>query len=159
MSHRSASCSTHRTDTIYAPLDDLRVRKEIKIRPGFTPQEDVSRFRGTKQQQFERTQLPKGHILGWVPPSSEGAGAKKSASLTGPSGQPLSKSAKKREKAKEKKKEEKERAIKDSWEDDDDDVKVWPTPDASTKEKDKEEVSKSGGEADALADKLESTTI
>ncbi|KZT36813.1 hypothetical protein SISSUDRAFT_1006943, partial [Sistotremastrum suecicum HHB10207 ss-3] len=98
---------------------DGSVRKEIKIRPGFTPQEDVSRFRGTRQQQFERTQLPKGHILGWVPPSSE-TNPKKKAETTGPSGAPLSKSAKKREKAKEKKKEEKERIIKDSWEDDDD---------------------------------------
>ncbi|KZV75448.1 hypothetical protein PENSPDRAFT_600146, partial [Peniophora sp. CONT] len=28
---------------------DGSVRKERKIRPGFTPQEDVQRFRGTKQ--------------------------------------------------------------------------------------------------------------
>lgn len=150
------------THTIYASFDDLRVRKEIKIRPGFTPQEDVSRFRGTRQQQFERTQLPKGHILGWVPPSSE-TNPKKKAATTGPSGAPLSKSAKKREKAKEKKKEEKERIIKDSWEDDDDDVKVWPTPDTPNKEKDTakelEETKAGDDKVDALADQLESTAV
>ncbi|KAI0346757.1 hypothetical protein BDW22DRAFT_1366747, partial [Trametopsis cervina] len=47
---------------------DGTVRKEIKIRPGYTPQEDVSRFRGTRQKQMEATALPKGHIIGWAPP-------------------------------------------------------------------------------------------
>ncbi|KAF9006449.1 hypothetical protein BDQ17DRAFT_1171441, partial [Cyathus striatus] len=49
---------------------DGSVRKQIKIRPGFTPQEDVKRFRGTKQAQMDATTLPKGHIIGWAPPSS-----------------------------------------------------------------------------------------
>ncbi|KIM68599.1 hypothetical protein SCLCIDRAFT_71536, partial [Scleroderma citrinum Foug A] len=31
---------------------DGTVRKELKIRPGFTPQEDVSRFRGSRQKQL-----------------------------------------------------------------------------------------------------------
>ncbi|KAF8312829.1 hypothetical protein DL93DRAFT_2059600, partial [Clavulina sp. PMI_390] len=44
---------------------DGSVRKEIKIRPGFTPQEDVGRFKTSRQQQREATALPKGHILGW----------------------------------------------------------------------------------------------
>ncbi|KAG8821082.1 hypothetical protein FRC17_009931 [Serendipita sp. 399] len=47
------------------------VRKEIKIRPGFTPQEDVTRFKGSRQQQAETSALPRGHIPGWVAPSSE----------------------------------------------------------------------------------------
>ncbi|EMD41068.1 hypothetical protein CERSUDRAFT_37833, partial [Gelatoporia subvermispora B] len=47
---------------------DGSVRKERKIRPGFTPQEDVRRFRGTRQQQMDSTALPKGHIIGWTPP-------------------------------------------------------------------------------------------
>ncbi|KAI0700701.1 hypothetical protein BC835DRAFT_1211761, partial [Cytidiella melzeri] len=47
---------------------DGTVRREIKIRPGFTPQEDVSRFRGTRQKQMDTTALPKGHIIGWAPP-------------------------------------------------------------------------------------------
>ncbi|TFL05754.1 hypothetical protein BDV98DRAFT_475510, partial [Pterulicium gracile] len=49
---------------------DGTVRKELKVRPGFTPQEDVQRFRGKKQSAMDAIQLPKGHILGWVPPSS-----------------------------------------------------------------------------------------
>ncbi|KZT24466.1 hypothetical protein NEOLEDRAFT_1048033, partial [Neolentinus lepideus HHB14362 ss-1] len=49
---------------------DGSLRKEIKIRPGFTPQEDVKRFRGTKQAQMDTNQLPKGHIPGWVAPSA-----------------------------------------------------------------------------------------
>ncbi|KAG1820259.1 uncharacterized protein BJ212DRAFT_1245840, partial [Suillus subaureus] len=44
---------------------DGTVRKQLKIRPGFTPQEDVSRFRGSRQQAMDATALPKGHILGW----------------------------------------------------------------------------------------------
>ncbi|KAI0092799.1 hypothetical protein BDY19DRAFT_877049, partial [Irpex rosettiformis] len=47
---------------------DGTVRKEIKIRPGFTPQEDVTRFRGTRQKQMDANALPKGHIIGWAPP-------------------------------------------------------------------------------------------
>ncbi|TFK93854.1 hypothetical protein K466DRAFT_450382, partial [Polyporus arcularius HHB13444] len=47
---------------------DGTVRKERKIRPGFTPQEDVRRFRGTRQAQAEANALPKGHIIGWAPP-------------------------------------------------------------------------------------------
>ncbi|KAF9534845.1 hypothetical protein CPB83DRAFT_737395, partial [Crepidotus variabilis] len=47
---------------------DGSVRKQLKIRPGFTPQEDVRRFRGTKQAQMDANSLPKGHIIGWAPP-------------------------------------------------------------------------------------------
>ncbi|KAK0206484.1 hypothetical protein DFS33DRAFT_592406 [Desarmillaria ectypa] len=90
---------------------DGTIRKQIKIRPGFTPQEDVRRFRGTKQAQMDANVLPKGHIVGWAPPpstSNSGAGQK-----------PLSKSAKKNAKRKEKREEKKNEIIKDSWEDDD----------------------------------------
>ncbi|TCD71296.1 hypothetical protein EIP91_011067 [Steccherinum ochraceum] len=89
---------------------DGSVRKQIKIRPGFTPQEDVSRFRGTRQAQMDTTALPKGHIIGWAPPSAN-------ASSTSAA---KSKSAKKNEKRKEKRKAEKDK-VKDDWEDDDDD--------------------------------------
>ncbi|ESK97637.1 rna binding protein [Moniliophthora roreri MCA 2997] len=102
---------------------DGSVRKEIKIRPGFTPQEDVKRFRGTRQAQMDANALPKGHIVGWVPPTaSEG------------SNKPLSKSAKKNAKRKEKR-DEKKAAIKDSWEDDDDE----PAPVVKKSEESKEE--------------------
>jgi len=91
---------------------DGTVRKQLKIRPGFTPQEDVERFRGTKQAQMDSTALPKGHIIGWVPPSSS------------TSTKPLSKSAKKNAKRKEKRGKEKVEApsepVPDNWDDDED---------------------------------------
>jgi partner of Y14 and mago len=89
------------------------VRKEIRIRPGYTPQEDVRRFRGKKQAQMDTNALPKGHIIGWTPPP---AATKPGA---GSGSAPLSKNAKKRQKQKEKKAE----AIKDDWEDEDEGVK------------------------------------
>ncbi|KAF9263476.1 hypothetical protein L218DRAFT_831154, partial [Marasmius fiardii PR-910] len=89
---------------------DGSVRKQLKIRPGFTPQEDVKRFRGTRQAQMDVNALPKGHIVGWVPPTNKESEADK----------PMSKSAKKNAKRREKKEEKKNAVIKDSWEDDDD---------------------------------------
>lgn len=93
----------------------LSVRKQLKVRPGFTPQEDVKRFRGTRQAQMDANALPKGHILGWVAPSSASQPAK-----------PLSKSAKKNAKRKEKREEKRANAtadqpVPDNWEDDDED--------------------------------------
>lgn len=93
----------------------LSVRKEIKIRPGFTPQEDISRFRGTRQQAMDATVLPKGHILGWVAPSSESQQKAKGASAP-----PPNKNAKKRANQRAKKAAEKSAAVKDSWEDEED---------------------------------------
>ncbi|KAJ7498990.1 hypothetical protein FB451DRAFT_19562 [Mycena latifolia] len=89
---------------------DGTVRKQIKIRPGFTPQEDVRRFRGTKQAQQDANALPKGHIIGWAPPPSSQA--------SGSTAKPLSKSAKKNAKRREKKEEKKEEAVAENWEDD-----------------------------------------
>ncbi|KAJ6509885.1 hypothetical protein C8R47DRAFT_1095724 [Mycena vitilis] len=86
---------------------DGTVRKQIKIRPGFTPQEDVRRFRGTKQTQQDANALPKGHIIGWAPPpTSQASGSK-----------PMSKSAKKNAKRREKKE---DKPVAENWEDDDD---------------------------------------
>ncbi|KAJ7283722.1 hypothetical protein C8J57DRAFT_743016 [Mycena rebaudengoi] len=85
---------------------DGTVRKQIKIRPGFTPQEDVRRFRGTKQAQLDANALPKGHIIGWAPPPSSQA--------SGSATKPMSKSAKKNAKRREKKE-----SVADNWEDDD----------------------------------------
>ncbi|TRM68052.1 hypothetical protein BD626DRAFT_564921 [Schizophyllum amplum] len=101
---------------------DGTVRKEIKIRPGFTPQEDVKRFRGTRQAQMDSNQLPKGHIVGWVAPSIA-APKKPGASGAAASGadKPLSKSAKKNAKRKEKREETHSQKIKDNWEDEDED--------------------------------------
>jgi len=91
------------------------VRKQIKIRPGFTPQEDVSRFRGTRQQAMDATALPKGHILGWVAPSSDAQPKAKGASAP-----PPNKNARKRANQRAKKAAEKSEAVKDSWEDEED---------------------------------------
>ncbi|OCH93609.1 hypothetical protein OBBRIDRAFT_790133 [Obba rivulosa] len=92
---------------------DGSIRKERKIRPGFTPQEDVRRFRGTRQQQMDATALPKGHILGWAPPPA--------APVLPASKASMSKAQKKNEKRKEKRKEKRdeETKVKDSWEDED----------------------------------------
>ncbi|KAG6378802.1 hypothetical protein JVT61DRAFT_13079 [Boletus reticuloceps] len=94
---------------------DGSVRREIKIRPGFTPQEDVSRFRGTRQQAMDATALPKGHILGWVAPSSESQQKAKGASTP-----PPNKNAKKRANQRARKAAGKAETVKDSWEDEED---------------------------------------
>ncbi|KAI9063346.1 hypothetical protein FKP32DRAFT_1592400 [Trametes sanguinea] len=92
---------------------DGSVRKQLKIRPGFTPQEDVRRFRGTRQAQMDANSLPKGHIIGWAPPPQAAVPPASKAGLT--------KAQKKNEKRKEKRKEKREETtkVKDSWEDDD----------------------------------------
>jgi len=96
---------------------DGTLRKQIKIRPGFTPQEDVRRFRGTKQAQMDANTLPKGHIIGWAPPPSatKPGAAPSSGSGSGTAG--LSKNAKKRQKQREKKAE--ALVVKDNWDDED----------------------------------------
>ena len=91
------------------------VRKQIKIRPGFTPQEDVSRFRGTRQQAMDTAALPKGHILGWVAPSSESQQKAKGAGAP-----PPNKNAKKRANQRARKVAEKGEQVKDNWEDEED---------------------------------------
>jgi len=89
---------------------DGSVRKQIKIRPGFTPQEDMKGFRTKRQASIESNALPKGHIIGWVPPSSASSSAKATSSSS------LTKSAKKNLKRKQKREE-----AKANWEDDDED--------------------------------------
>ncbi|KAG8744884.1 hypothetical protein FRC10_009254 [Ceratobasidium sp. 414] len=113
---------------------DGSVRKELKIRPGFTPQEDVSRFRGSRQQTADRTALPKGHIMGWVPPSAEtrpkpkvkpGSVAAVAAAAAAADTAGLSKAQKKNAKRSEKRAEKKTEArqVKENWDDDDPDEK------------------------------------
>ena len=104
------------------------------------------RFRGTRQQTVEQSALPKGHIVGWVPPSIESKakrGGRPAASTSSggarslealaagklstpiPVETPVSKSAKKNAKRTEKKKEGKQKTleekIKAAWDDDSDD--------------------------------------
>lgn len=127
---------------------DLRVRKEIKIRPGFTPQEDVSRFRGSRQKQMDSNALPKGHIIGWAPPPTSTAPKATGAAL--------SKSAKKNAKRKEKreaaKSEELNAKIKESWEDDDEDEVA-----AGSGSKDSSGEGKQTGKTEAKSEKSSKT--
>ncbi|TDL29340.1 hypothetical protein BD410DRAFT_779730 [Rickenella mellea] len=103
---------------------DGSVRKPLKVRPGFTPQEDISRFRGRRQQQMDSNTLPKGHILGWIPPTDGKAkvAAKPSQNVSSSAAaaeKPLTKAAAKNAKRKAKRQAEKEEVVKDNWEDDD----------------------------------------
>ncbi|KAG9317541.1 hypothetical protein JVU11DRAFT_1747 [Chiua virens] len=107
---------------------DGSVRKQIKIRPGFTPQEDVSRFRGTRQQAMDAAAIPKGHILGWVAPSETQQKAK------GAGAPPPNKNAKKRANQRAKKAAEKAEEVKDNWEDEEDGEKSATGEQASTEE-------------------------
>ena len=91
----------------FSYLDSMR--KERKVRPGFTPQEDVAIFRSTRQQAVEARALPKGHIPGWAPPGAAAQARK----------EPLSKSAKKNEKRKEKRKEKRQEPVQENWDSDD----------------------------------------
>lgn len=137
------------------------MRKTIKIRPGFTPQEDVQRFRGTRQQDLDKRQLPAGHILGWVAPSSE----TKKPSTSGAAA--ASKSAAKNAKRTAKKKEEKQKAleekIRECWEDDDDTVKKPEQPRAeSSGESSKADVKTkdtNGREEDDLAEGMSKLVV
>ncbi|KAF8165412.1 hypothetical protein B0H34DRAFT_237665 [Crassisporium funariophilum] len=149
---------------------DGTVRKQIKIRPGFTPQEDVRRFRGTKQAQMDANTMPKGHIIGWAPPPTSTAASGSAGSKA------LSKSAKKNAKRKEKRDKEKD-DVPEDWDNDDDETSnktTLSTP--SSKEKDSKttpsppsdkpvpapEKSKEGAvtdAADALSSKLEKLNV
>ncbi|KAI1792932.1 hypothetical protein LXA43DRAFT_886514 [Ganoderma leucocontextum] len=106
---------------------DGSLRKQIKIRPGYTPQEDVRRFRGTRQAQAEATVLPKGHIIGWAPPPQAAAAPALKASM--------SKAQKKNEKRKEKRKEKREdegENVKENWDDEDEGEAAAGAKEAST---------------------------
>lgn len=146
------------------------VRKQLKIRPGYTPQEDVRRFRGTRQAQMDATSLPKGHVIGWTP---KPAAAVPPASKVG-----LTKAQKKNEKRKEKRKEKHdEPKVKDNWDDEDEGEAGEgdaPAPAAAKKTAsgshspenpnwaaapDAKEDEKKDAGADALADKLEKLEV
>ena len=126
-----------------------RTRKEIKIRPGFTPQEDVGKFRGTRQQEMDARALPKGHIIGWVAPSPA------TNNTAGKSSGTMSKSQKKNEKRKEKKKADIAKKILENWEDDDEDeIKPASKPKATTESSNKTEPT-----ADEVAEELEKLEV
>ena len=94
------------------------MRKERKIRPGFTPQEDVARFRSIRQQAVDARALPKGHVPGWAPPGAPAPEKKEQQS----------KSAKKNEKRKEKRKEKRQEVVQENWDSDADDDDATARP-------------------------------
>ncbi|TFK28804.1 hypothetical protein FA15DRAFT_633265 [Coprinopsis marcescibilis] len=127
---------------------DGSVRKSLKIRPGFTPQEDVKRFRGTKQAQMDANHLPKGHIIGWTPPTIA------DALITS---KPMSKGAKKNAKRKEKKDKERVKSVSkdevpDNWEDDEDTPPA--AADTTTNQEDSKTTPSGSKQSDKVADDL-----
>ncbi|VDC06907.1 unnamed protein product [Peniophora sp. CBMAI 1063] len=136
---------------------DGSVRKERRIRPGFTPQEDVQRFRGTKQAASDARSGLVANQRATVPGAAPGArslfaaavgaanasvpGAGKSAASGGGEG-PTSKAAKKNAARRKKKAEKKEEEVPDNWDDE-----------AEEEAKEKE------SDADAVADKLEKLEV
>lgn len=106
---------------------------------------------------MDRNSLPKGHILGWVAPSSE---TKKTISQPGEN-KPLSKSAAKNAKRKAKRQAEKDRVIKDNWEDDDDETETTGNMTPS-KQSDSKAGSRSPPEAadvDGVMDKMRNLEV
>jgi partner of Y14 and mago protein len=130
-------------------------RKEIKIRPGFTPQEDVKRFRGTRQAQQDANALPKGHIVGWTPPTGGTTITVKPAQS-----QSARKNAKRSAKRKEKQDDDLQKKIAASWEDsDEEDGTKTAAPAKPTKSSD-EDVPKAGdADAESLANDVEKLKV
>ena len=94
--------------------------------------------------------LPKGHIIGWVPPSSA------MNITTGKSSGTMSKSQKKNEKRKEKKKADIAKKIQENWEDDDDEDEIKP---ASKPKVTVEGSNKTDSTADEVAEGLEKLDV
>jgi len=108
-------------DRVVAPTKraDGSVRKELKIRPGFTPQEDVAAFRTSRQAEIDARKAGKRTIPGWAPPEEPVKPKPKPKSTGLPRPLPAAGGAKAKDKQKKKKEEEKPVVVKDSWEDDD----------------------------------------
>ncbi|KZO93206.1 hypothetical protein CALVIDRAFT_540192 [Calocera viscosa TUFC12733] len=124
---------------------DGTMRKELRIRPGFTPQEDVGLFRSRRQQTGERAPpgaaVPGAPAKRAVPPGTADAAG---------GGEAKSKAAKKNEKRKEKKREAKVEPVRDAWDEDDEPVKELK-PQAAAEAKGK----RADEEVERLAEELE----
>ena len=132
------------------------MRKERRVRPGFTPQEDVQRFRGTRQQAADARSgtlaAGKGGVPGWTVPGAAPVPASSAS---------LSKAAKKNEKRKKKRQEK-----RDVGEEDEGEAKAsepvaenWDSDDDA--EKGATKVGEEGGSAQsggAFADKRADTS-
>ncbi|GAA5959334.1 hypothetical protein JCM3765_006567 [Sporobolomyces pararoseus] len=104
---------------------DGSFRQEIKIRPGYTPQEDVSLFRSSKQVELDQHRARKGTVPGLKPNPLVQDALRGISGGGGGAGTSASKSAKKNAKRKEKRNEggtsQASASVKDSWDDDEED--------------------------------------
>lgn len=127
-----------------------RLRQQRKVRPGYTPQEDVSLFRGSRQA----VAAPQNrNAPGYLPP---GAAPKAAAGAGGD--KPLSKAAAKNAKRRAKKQAEKEEEVKDNWDSDSDGDKAGKMK-GSSEEKDqsKKEPPKEKGSKEEDAEAVQET--
>ncbi|WRT68231.1 uncharacterized protein IL334_005207 [Kwoniella shivajii] len=95
---------------------DGTVRKEQKVRPGFTPQEDVGRFRSTRQAQEDARSSSR--------PTIPGSNKPKSQSASNSENNPFASELREKTKAQlknEKRREKKREKVSVNWDEDDDD--------------------------------------
>lgn len=105
------------------------IRKERKVRPGYTPPEDVEKFKSARQQDADRRALPKGMVPGMASSAISAARAAQEGSAAAE----LSKSAKKNAKRREKKDEDdrppaSNEPVKDSWDEEEDETASASAP-------------------------------
>ena len=143
------------------------VRKERKIRPGFTPQEDVQRFRGTRQSAADARSGIDANQRASVPGAAPGARSLFAAAVgaanasvpgagrsvgAGSGAEPMSKAAKKNAARRKKKAEKREEAeeVPDNW-DDEPEEDAKPTKAEAKKTED--------ASTDAVVEKLEKLEV
>ncbi|KAI5474840.1 hypothetical protein MNV49_002344 [Pseudohyphozyma bogoriensis] len=106
---------------------DGSLRKEIKIRPGFTPEEDVVRYRSIRSQEQAAREAVKGRVPGLVPGSGQAA---VQAVVAG-----MSKAQKKNLKRKEKRKEDADKSGEEEGEGEEDVPEDWDADEGEDKGK------------------------
>jgi partner of Y14 and mago protein len=128
-----------------------RVRKEIRIRPGFTPPEDVKKFKSQRQLEAERNAPPKGSVVGLVRPEVQAAKAGAAAAAAAAA---MTKAQKKNEKRKEKRKEtttstSAAAVVPDNWDEEEEEEEQPAEAEKKVEEKREDEVEEEGGKAEA----------
>ncbi|GAA5899595.1 hypothetical protein JCM6882_001159 [Rhodosporidiobolus microsporus] len=94
---------------------DGSVRKELKIRPGFTPQEDVALYRSRGAVEAERRQATRGVVPGLRPGVGAAAQVQAALGATGGAAKKRSRGKKGGAKGEEKKRVEEEEDVPDAW--------------------------------------------
>ncbi|PWN49238.1 hypothetical protein IE53DRAFT_388563 [Violaceomyces palustris] len=141
---------------------DGSIRKERKVRPGFTPAEDVTKFRSQRQMEADRRKLPPGSVVGYIRTPESVQAAKEG----------MTKSQKKNAKRKEGRTNasngsaadgggEGKEVVPDSWDDDDDDGETdgikgsGPTQGKASKEQEEKVTRGIQGETKVVASEAE----